>query len=125
MLLLLLSCVNVEEAPPENLIGEEKMADLIFELAVLDAAKGFVPKDQKERIELDADSFYMFHEIDSAQFTSSNAYYAKHPKAYLRIVSMAKTKLEEFEKNMEESDNEILKIDSIDIKPKQRKNITK
>ena len=125
MLLLLLSCVNVEEAPPENLIGEEKMADLIFELAVLDAAKGFVPKDQKERIELDADSFYMFHEIDSAQFTSSNAYYAKHPKAYLRIVSMAKTKLEIFNKNIEDNENEMLKTNSIDIKPKQRKNLTK
>ena len=125
MLLLLLSCVNVEEAPPENLIGDEKMADLIFELAVLDAAKGFVPKDQKERIELDADSFYMFHEIDSAQFTSSNAYYAKHPKAYLRIVSMAKTKLEKFNKNIEDNENEMLKTNSIDIKPKQRKNLTK
>ena len=125
MQLLLLSCVNVEEAPPENLIGEEKMADLIFELAVLDAAKGFVPKDQKERIELDADSFYMFHEIDSAQFTSSNAYYAKHPKAYLRIVSMAKTKLEKFNKNIEDNENEMLKTNSIDIKPKQRKNLTK
>ena len=125
MLLLLLSCVNVEEAPPENLIGEEKMADLIFELAVLDAAKGFVPKDQKERIELDADSFYMFHEIDSAQFTSSNAYYAKHPKAYLRIVSMAKTKLEKFNKNIEDNENEMLKTNPIDIKPKQRKNLTK
>ena len=96
------------------------MADLIFELAVLDATKGFVPKDQKQRIDLDADSFYQFHEIDSAQFTSSNAYYDKQPKAYLRIVSMAKTKLEEFEKNMEESDNEILKIDSINIKPKHQ-----
>ena len=123
--LLRSSCAQVEEVPPENLIGEEKMADLIFELAVLDAAKGFVPKDQKERIVLDADSFYQFHEIDSAQFTSSNAYYAKQPKAYLRIVSMAKSKLEEFEKNMEDGENEMLNIDSIDIKPKQRKNITK
>ena len=123
--LVLSSCAQVEEVPPENLIGEEKMADLIFELAVLDAAKGFVPKDQKERIELDADSFYMFHEIDSAQFTSSNAYYAKHPKAYLRIVSMAKTKLEKFNKNIEDSENEMLKTNSIDIKPKQRKNLTK
>ena len=122
MLLLLLSCVNVEEAPPENLIGEEKMADLIFELAVLDAAKGFVPKDQNDRIDLDADSFYHFHQIDSAQFTSSNAYYAKQPKAYLRIVSLAKTKLEEFEKNMIENEN---KIDSSDTIPKQRNNITK
>ena len=125
LFIILWSCAQVVEVPPENLIGEEKMADLIFELAVLDATKGFVPKDQKQLIDLDADSFYQFHEIDSAQFTSSNAYYAKQPKAYLRIVSMAKTKLEEFEKNMEESDNKILKIDSIDIKPKQRKNITK
>ena len=124
-LLILSSCAQVEEVPPENLIGEEKMADLIFELAVLDAAKGFVHKYQKGRIVLDADTFYQFHEIDSAQFTNSNAYYAKQPKAYLRIVSMAKTKLEEFEKNMEESENKMLKIDSIDIKPKQRKNITK
>ena len=124
-LLMLSSCAQVEEVPPENLIGEQKMADLIFELAVLDAAKGFVHKYQKGRIVLDADSFYQFHEIDSAQFTSSNAYYAKQPKAYLRIVSMAKTKLEEFEKNMQESENKKLKIDSIDIKPKQRKNITK
>ena len=123
--LVLSSCTQVEEVPPENLIGEEKMADLIFELAVLDAAKGFVPKDQKQRIDLDADSFYQFHEIDSAHFTSSNAYYAKQPKAYLRIVSMANTKLEEFEKNMEESEEEIIKIDSLDIKLKQRKNITK
>ena len=72
-LLMLSSCAQVEEVPPENLIGEQKMADLIFELAVLDAAKGFVHKYQKGRIVLDADSFYQFHEIDSAQFTSSNA----------------------------------------------------
>ena len=124
-LMMLSSCAQVEEAPPENLIGEEKMADLIFELAVLDAAKGFVSKDQKERIDLDADSFYQFHNIDSAQFAISNAYYAKQPKAYLRIVNMAKTKLDEFEKNMEESENKMLKVDSIDIKPKQRKNTTK
>jgi hypothetical protein len=107
------------------LIGEEKMADLIFELAVLDAAKGFVPKDQKERIVLDADSFYQFHDIDSTQFTSSNAYYAKQPKAYLRIVSMAKTKLEKFKKNMQDNENKMLIIDSIEIKPEQEINTTK
>ena len=125
LLIVLSSCSQVEEVPPENLIGEEKMADLIFELALLDAAKGFVPKDQEERIDLDANSFYQFHNIDSAQFTSSNAYYAKQPKAYLRIVSMAKTKHEEFEKNLEGSENKRIKIDSINNKPQQRKNTTK
>ena len=124
--MILWSCAQVVEVPPEHLIGEETMADLIFELAVLDAAKGFIPKDQKDRIVLNADSFYQYHEIDSVQFTISNAYYAKHPKAYLRIVSIAQTKLEEFEKNIQEIDTKMLTIDSIDIKLKnQIKNITK
>jgi hypothetical protein len=121
VLMILSSCAQQEEAPPENLIEPEKMANLIFELAVLDAAKGFVPKNQVERIVLDSDSFYQFHDIDSAQFTSSNAYYAKQPKAYLRIVNMAKTKLEEFQKNIDENDSKILNLDSMEIKPKQRK----
>jgi hypothetical protein len=43
LLIVLSSCSQVEEVPPENLIGEEKMADLIFELAIVDASKGFVP----------------------------------------------------------------------------------
>ena len=126
LFMILWSCAQVVEVPPENLIEEETMADLIFELAVLDAAKGFIPKDQKDRIVLNADSFYQFHEIDSVQFAISNAYYAMHPKAYLRIVSIAQTKLEEFEKNIQEIETKILTIDSIDIKLKnQIKNITK
>lgn len=120
-LMILSSCAQVEEVPPENLIEEEKMANLIFELAVLDTAKGFVPKNQVERIVLDADSFYQFHDIDSAQFTSSNAYYAKQPKAYLRILNMAKTKLEEFEKNIEENDNKMHNLDSMENKIKTEK----
>ena len=125
LFMLVSSCAQVEEVPPENLIGEEKMADLIFELAVLDASKGFLPKDQKERIDLDAGSFYQFHEIDSLQFTASNAYYAKQPKVYLRIVNIAKTKLEEFKINVENSQNKIIKIDSKEIKTKQIKKINK
>jgi hypothetical protein len=125
LFMVLSSCAQVEEVPPENLIGEEKMADLIFELAVLDASKGFLPKDQKERIDFDAGSFHQFHEIDSLQFTVSNAYYAKQPKAYLRIVNIAKTKLEEFKKNVEKSENKIIKIDSKEIKTKQIKKINK
>ena len=125
LFMILSSCAQVEDHPPENLIEEHRMADLIFELAVLDAAKGFIPKDQKDRIVLDADSFYQFHEIDSVQFTISNAYYAKHPKEYLRIVSIAQTKLEEFKKNIQEIETKMLTIDSIDINLKQRKNTTK
>ena len=50
MLLMFLSCGQVDQEKPENLIGEEKMSDLIFELALFDASKGFVMKGETARI---------------------------------------------------------------------------
>ena len=43
----------------------------------------------------------------------SNSYYAKQPKAYLRITNAAKIKLEGFEKKMQKNQNEKIAIDSI------------
>ena len=82
MVLMFLSCGQVDQEKPENLIGEEKMSDLIFELALFDASKGFVMKGETARIGLDSGSFYKYHNIDSTQFAMSNSYYAKQPKAY-------------------------------------------
>ena len=113
MLLMLLSCGKVDQKKPENLIGEEKMADLIFELALFDASKSFVMKGETARIGLDSESFYKYHNIDSTQFAVSNAYYAKQPKAYLRITSAARIKLEDFEKRALERHNEQRAIDSV------------
>ena len=113
MVLMFLSCGQVDQEKPENLIGEEKMSDLIFELALFDASKGFVMKGETARIGLDSGSFYKYHNIDSTQFAMSNAYYAKQPKAYLRITNAAKIKLEDFEKKMQENQNEKIAIDSI------------
>ena len=113
MFLMFLSCVQFDQEKPENLIGEEKMADLIFELALFDASKVFVMKGETTRIGLDSESFYKYHNIDSTQFADSNAYYAKQPKTYLRITSAAKKKLEDFEKRVQESKNEKIAIDSI------------
>ncbi len=113
MVLMFLSCGQVDQEKPENLIGEEKMSDLIFELALFDASKGFVMKGETARIGLNSESFYKYHNIDSLQFAVSNSYYAKQPKAYLRITNGAKVKLEDFEKKMQENQNEKIVIDSI------------
>ena len=111
--LMFLSCGQVGQDRPEDLIGEEKMADLIFELALFDASKAFVMKEETTRIGLDSESFYKYHNIDSTQFAVSNAFYAKNPKAYLRITRAAKKKLEDFEKRVEKRQNEKIAIDSI------------
>lgn len=117
MVLFFLSCGQVDNEQPENLIGEEKMADLIFELALFDASKAFIRQGETTRIGLDSDSFYEFHNIDSIQFASSNSYYAKHPKAYLRIINTAKKNLEEFTKSVEDIQNKKTVIDTLRKKP--------
>ena len=113
MVLMFLSCGKVDQEKPENLIGEDKMADLIFGLALFDASKGFVMKGETARIGLNSESFYKYHNIDSVQFAVSNSYYAKQPKAYLRITNVAKKKLEDFEKKVQEYQIEKIAIDSI------------
>ena len=117
MVLLVLSCGQVDDEQPEHLIGEEKMADLIFELALFDASKAFVRQGETTRIGLDSDSFYEFHNIDSIQFATSNSYYAKHPKAYLRILKTAKKNLEEFTKRVEDIQYKKTVIDTLGKKP--------
>ena len=113
MLLMFLSCGQVDQEKPENLIGEEKMSDLIFELALFDASRSFVMKGETARIGLNSESFYKYHNIDSVQFAVSNSYYAKQPKAYLRITNAAKIKLKNFEKKMQKNQNEKIAIDTI------------
>ncbi|MEC7454250.1 MAG: hypothetical protein VX933_02650, partial [Bacteroidota bacterium] len=61
MFLMFLSCGQVDQEKPENLIEEEKMADLIFELALFDASKAFVMKEETTRIGLNSESFYKYH----------------------------------------------------------------
>ena len=113
MFLMFLSCGQVDQEKPENLIGEEKMSDLIFELALFDASRSFVMKGETARIGLNSESFYKYHNIDSVQFAVSNSYYAKQPKAYLRITNAAKIKLKNFEKKMQKNQNEKIAIDTI------------
>lgn len=113
MVSIFLSCGQVDQEKPENLIGEEKMSDLIFELALFDASRSFVMKGETARIGLNSESFYKYHNIDSVQFAVSNSYYAKQPKAYLRITNAAKIKLKNFEKKMQKNQNEKIAIDTI------------
>ena len=90
LFLLFLSCGQVDQEKPENLIGEEKMVDLIFELALFDASKAFVIKGETDRIGLDGESFYQYHNIDGTQFAVSNAYYAKQPKSIFTLQAQLK-----------------------------------
>ena len=93
LLILLVACNPNAADKPDDLIGEDKMAELLYELSVINTSRGFRPSDGKEVIGVNS-TFFDFHGVDSLQFALSNAYYASHPKLYLRIVERAEVLLE-------------------------------
>ncbi|HEU4497518.1 MAG TPA: DUF4296 domain-containing protein [Flavobacterium sp.] len=71
---------------PENLIPEEKMADIIYDLSILQAMRNS-HQAVLDSSHIDPNTYvYKKYKIDSLQFARSNAYYAaKSIKDYEKI----------------------------------------
>jgi len=93
--LLVISCNgNGRPKKPDNLISKDKMSEVLYDLYVINAAKGV------NRKLLEASGFmpetYVLtkHSIDSLQFADSNMYYAFDTDVYEVIVADVKERLE-------------------------------
>ena len=109
ILSLVLGCnnsLNQEPIPPENLISKEKMIDIIYDMTLINVAKG-VNKSILENNGIIPEQ-YLFnkHSIDSILFAKSNEYYSYDLKTYQIIYDNVKIKLEK---------NKNIISDSIDI----------
>ncbi|RZO99984.1 MAG: DUF4296 domain-containing protein [Flavobacteriales bacterium] len=109
ILSLVLGCnnsLNQEPIPPENLISKEKMIDIIYDMTLINVAKG-VNKSILENNGIIPEQ-YLFnkHSIDSILFAKSNEYYSYDLKTYQTIYDKVKIKLEK---------NKNIINDSIDI----------
>lgn len=92
---LLLSCQNVEHEPkPKNLIKEEKMVNVLVDLAKIDAAISLNAKKYRKRDVVGKKLLFKKYNIDSLQLVKSNAYYAEHFKINQRIYDSVRARLE-------------------------------
>lgn len=108
--LILVSCSSNKAEKPDNLISEQKMVEILYELSLINSSRNFRPVGQKESIKMNS-SFFDYHGIDSLQFAVSNAYYATQPKRYLKIVELAEEMLEN-QKDSLTAVKKTLKIDT-------------
>jgi hypothetical protein len=92
---MLLSCKEQLISTPEHLLSEDKMEDILYDLAIMDAIKGSHPHVLRNRqIEI-MELIYRKHEIDSLQFATSDRYYASKPAIYEKIYKQVEDRLEE------------------------------
>ena len=127
ILSLVLGCnnsLNQEPIPPENLISKEKMIDIIYDMTLINVAKG-VNKSILENNGIIPEQ-YLFnkHSIDSILFAKSNEYYSYDLKTYQTIYDKVKIKLEK-NKNIINDSIDILKQISGELSKKLIKEIKK
>ncbi len=108
--ILALGCGEEVIKKPPNLIAREKMSDILYDLAMINAAKAINPHVLEENGVDPMKFIYRKYEIDSAQFVQSDIYYASLPIEYERLykevetrLEMEKTRLEEVRKQRNDS----------------------
>lgn len=129
-LILFLGCKrNKIERPekPEDLIAEAKMVEVLYDMTLLSAAKGINKKVLENQGIFPQEYIFQKHNIDSAQFARSNAYYSFDIKDYQRIYDKVKSKLEEDKERFNVLlDEKIRERDSIsELNRKRRDSIIK
>lgn len=125
VLLLIFSCEdkNVPQKP-QNLISEDKMVDVLIDLSLISSAKG-INKKVIENNGVTPDKYvFRKHNIDSIQFSESNAYYAYFIDDYSDIYNRVKDSLEKLKLKyvrLEQKEND--KKDSSKVNKKRPRQI--
>ncbi len=107
LLSLLISCQNIEEVKkPDNLISEQKMVNVLTDLALLNSAKNYNKRLLEEKGIQPDSLLYKRHNIDSLQLAESTQYYATHYNTFEVILKKVKNNLEKSRREIE-----ILKVE--------------
>jgi hypothetical protein len=101
--MLSISC-NSKDRPkkPDNLIPIDKMENILYDIYLINAAKG-VGKKLLEKNNVIPETYILSkYGIDSLQFATSNDYYAFDSDDYKSIVDHIRSRLTQEKENLEE-----------------------
>lgn len=102
-ILFLISCSNNPTPKPEKLLDEEVMVEIIYDLSIIQAAKGaYSYRLNEASISMDQ-YIYEKYKIDSTTFSQNQRYYASDLNTYKKI----------YKKVIEKLDNEKLKNEEL------------
>ena len=90
-LFLLILTLGCSSDAPENLINEEKMESIIFDIMILNASYNYDLKIDNNL--LSDELIYKKYDIDSIQFYESELYYSRNPKIHFNIYSNVKKRI--------------------------------
>ena len=92
--LLVASCRKEVVKKPDNLIEKEKMTDILYDLAILEAMRSQKPLVLEQNGINQNTYIYKKYGIDSLQFAQSNQYYSADIVAYKKMYDEVVKRLE-------------------------------
>ncbi len=103
----LFACSEKVIEKPENLIPKDQMALILYDLAIINAAKTTNPSYLINRNFESMPFIYRKYGIDSVQFVQSDIYYASIPDEYESIYKVVEARLELEKNEVDESKTRI------------------
>lgn len=102
LLMLTFGCQYVEKSPkPDDLIPEEKMVDILEDMAKIDAAMSYNMRAFEEK-GIDPQKYvYKKYNVDSAQLAESNAYYIEKANINRRMYEEVRRRLNKASERMD------------------------
>ena len=92
---MVVGCQESAVSKPDNLIDEDVLVSILYDLSLLEAMKSQNPA-VLETNNINPNTYiYSKYKIDSLQFAKSNKYYASDIKKYKEIVENVNKKIEE------------------------------
>ena len=97
IIVILFGCnKNIQKIPmPDNLISEEKMVDVIYEMTLISVSKGVNRRILENNGVIPEKYIFEKYNIDRLQFVLSNEFYSNDLNKYLDIYNRVKEKLQE------------------------------
>ena len=97
-LLILYSCTEAVIEKPENLIPEDTMVDIYFDISLFNASKNSGYDKLSEHAIDSWDYLFKKYSIDSTQLASSGIWYASKPLVYESIYEKVELRLDSLKK---------------------------
>ena len=91
-LLISIFIIGCSTNAPENLISEEKMESIIFDIMILNASSSSDLKIDNDMIS--DELIFRKYDIDSAQFYESELHYSRNPRIHFNIYSNVKRRIQ-------------------------------
>ena len=101
------SCNNAAVEKPNNLLEEDEMVDMIYDLSLLDAMRNQGSFSQK-KYPTSTEFLIQKYKIDSLTFAKNTLYYASDLKKYKRIYDSVKKRLDNESKKVNGGKKETL-----------------